>query len=428
VWSFADAGARGLSFVHHGCQSIKENHPMPLCKALRASRRTADDLEVQRTVAELALADGSFRAVFDDAPGPVAILAGRGEVDGRLLRVNAAFARMLGTTTADLQLRAIADITHPDDCELEAAVSGPEGARVVRKRYLHSAGRPVHVEVRLSDVRDADGALAYLVAHVVDLDAQEASRRALRDAARIRRDMVSTISHELRTPLTNVHGYLEMIVGEDFGALTTEQKRMLDIAMRNAVRLEEFVADLLMLARLDAAELDPIRHLPIDLLTVVRVAVGEVLAGSAERGQELLVDVPHLPVTVSADAAHLGRAVQSLVANAIKYTADGGRISVRVHADNDTARIEVADTGMGIRPEEIALLGHRFYRGSDAQRRAIGGTGLGLAITKTIVERHGGTLEIVSTPGKGSTFTIALPRRLDGRAAGTGGAGGAGGA
>lgn len=400
---------------------------MPLCKSLRASRRPAADLDVQRTVAELTLADGSFRAAFDDAPGPVAIRAGRGEVDGRLLRVNAAFARMLGTTTAELQLRAIADITHPDDRELEAAATGGDGTRVVRKRYLHSAGRPVHVEVRLSDVRDADGVLGYLVAHVVDLDAQEASQRALRDAARIRQDMVSTISHELRTPLTNVRGYLEMIVGEDFGALTTEQKRMIDIAMRNAVRLEEFVADLLMLARLDAAELDPIRHLPIDLLTVVRVAVAEVAAGSSERGQELLVDVPHLPITVSADAAHLGRAVQSLVANAIKYTAEGGRISVCVHADDDTARIEVADTGMGIRPEEIALLGHRFYRGTDAQRRAIGGTGLGLAIAKTIVERHGGSLEIVSTPGKGSTFTIALPRRLE-RGAGTAGAGGAGGA
>jgi PAS domain S-box-containing protein len=406
---------------------------MPLRKSLRRSQdeHRAEDQDEHRAghraehdaealVAELALAIESFRATFDDAPGAAALVAGSGEADGRLLRVNPAFARLLGTTTTELQLQAIRDITHPDDRELEAGVVADDGTRIVRKRYLHRSGRSVHVEVRISEVRDADGVVSYLVTHVVDLDAHEASQRALRDAARIRRDMVSTISHELRTPLTNVRGYLEMIVGEDFGALTAEQKRMIDIAMRNAVRLEEFVADLLMLARLDAAELDPIRHLPIDLPTVVRVAVGEVAAGSAERGQELLVDVPHLPVTVNGDAAHLGRAVQSLVANAIKYTGEGGRITVRVSVDAGLARIEVADTGMGIRPEEIALLGNRFYRGTDAQRRAIGGTGLGLAITKTIVERHGGTLEIVSAPGEGSTFTISLPHRTGG-----GGAGGA---
>lgn len=395
---------------------------MPLRKQSRSARRAADEHEAEAIAAELALADESFRATFDDAPGAVAMVAGRGETDGCLLRVNAAFARLLGTTVADLQLRPIADITHPDDRELEAAVTD-DGTRMVRKRYLHSSGRPVHVEVRVCDVRDAHGVLSYLVTHVVDLDAQEASQRALHAAARIRRDMVSTISHELRTPLTNVRGYLEMIVGEDFGALTEEQKRMLDIAMRNAVRLEEFVADLLMLARLDAAELDPIRHLPIDLPTVVRAAVAEVVAGSSERDHELVVSLPQRPVTVSGDAAHLGRAVQSLVANAIKYTAEGGRITVTVRAEGDTARVEVADTGMGIRPEEIALLGDRFYRGSDAQRRAIGGTGLGLAITKTIVERHGGTLDIASTPGEGSTFTLVLPVRVDGGA--DGGAGGA---
>lgn len=380
---------------------------MTLRKPSRSPRRKVREA----VAAELALAVESFRATFDDAPGAVAMVAGRGEADGRLLRVNPAFARLLGTTVADLHLRPIAEITHPDDRDLDAVPADDDGALRVRKRYLHSSGRPVHVEVRVSAVRDAEGVVSYLVTHVVDLDAQEASRRALRDAARIRHDMVSTISHELRTPLTNVRGYLEMIAGEDFGELTGDQKRMIDIAMRNAARLEEFVADLLMLARLDAAELDPIRSLPIDLTAVVRTAVSEVASASAERGQELLLDAPSRPVTVHGDAAHLARAVQSLVANAVKYTGEGGQVVVSVRADSEAARIDVTDTGMGIRPEEIALLGNRFYRGTDAQRRAIGGTGLGLAITKTIVERHAGTLEIASIPGEGSTFTVSLPVR-----------------
>ncbi|HEY8302805.1 MAG TPA: ATP-binding protein [Jatrophihabitans sp.] len=391
--------------------------PVPFLSGRARRRPAAAPQRTGATATEPALCSAGFRAVFDDAPGAVAMVTGAGEAGGRLLRVNPAFARMLGTSVEALHLREVREITHPDDRELDASpVDG--GSRTVRKRYLHSDGRPVHVEVRVSEVRDPDGMLAYLVNHIVDLDVQEASERALRDAARIRRDMVSTISHELRTPLTSVHGYLEMIAGEDFGPLTAEQKRMIGIALRNAARLEEFVADLLMLARLDAAELDPIRQAPVDLGAVVRAALAQMAGAGAERGTEFVVELPTVPVTVGGDAAHLRRAVESLLANAIKYTAEDGRVSVCVRADSAVARVEVADTGMGIHADEIGLLGNRFYRGTDAQRRAIGGTGLGLAITKTIVERHAGTLEIASVPGEGSTFTIALPQQ-------TGGAGGA---
>src|SRR6478672_4799683 len=247
-----------------------------LLRSVRTGTRRERDVEFATVLADLALTEQSFRAAFDDSPGPVAMVAGHGESDGRLLRVNPAFARMLGMSVADLHLREIASITHVDDLDREVAAPADDpGAptRTVRKRYVHASGRPVHVEVRMSDVRDAHGVVSYLLSHVVDLDAQEASERAVHDASRLSRDMVSTISHELRTPLTSVQGYLEMIAGEDFGTLTVEQKRMIDIAMRNAVRLEEFVADLLMLARLDAAGLEPIRRFPVDLAEVVSAAV-----------------------------------------------------------------------------------------------------------------------------------------------------------
>ncbi len=393
-----------------------------LFRSLRTAPRREHGIEFDAVIADLALTEQSFRAAFDDSPGAVAMVAGRGEADGRLLRVNPAFARMLGRSVADLHLREITSITHPEDRDSEAVAAPDDATRTVRKRYLHASGRPVHVEVRLSGVRDAGGVVSYLLSHVVDLDAHEASQRALHDAARIRRDMVSTISHELRTPLTSVQGYLEMIAGEDFGTLTIEQKSMIDVAVRNAVRLEGFVADLVMLARLDAAEFDPIRHFPVDLVSVIGAAVADVAEAAEARKQELLVDLPGLPATVSGDAAHLKRAVQSLLTNAVKYTAHGGRITVSVGVTDDVARISVADTGMGIPAEDLPMLGDRFFRGTDAQRRAIGGTGLGLAIAKTIAARHGGTLDVDSTPGQGSTFTIVLPA---GFSSGTGGAGGA---
>ena len=371
-----------------------------------------DRLAVETALAELALAEESFRATFEHAPGAVAMVAGPGEAGGRLLQVNPAFASLLGRSVEALQLREIAEVTHPDDRELEAV--GDDGARVVRKRYLHASGRPVHVEVRVCEVRDAFGVLAYFINHVVDLDAQAVSER-------IRRDMVSTISHELRTPLTSVQGYLEMIAGEDFGALSAEQKRMIDIAIRNAVRLEEFVGDLLMLARLDATELDPIEHLPVEVTAVVAAAVETVGDAVARRGHVLLFDRPDERLTVSGDAAHLKRALDSLLANAVKYTPDGGRITVTVQRCGDGVELAVADNGVGIDANEVALLGSRFFRGRDAHRRAVGGTGLGLAITKTIAERHGGEMRVESAPGQGSRFAIVVP----GSSRDTSGAGGA---
>jgi PAS domain S-box-containing protein len=363
--------------------------------------------------AELELAEATFDAAFDEAPGAVAMVAGGGEADGRFLRVNPAFARMLGRSVAELHLCEIASVTHPDDRHLDAAPDSADGAdggvRSVRKRYLHSSGRPVQAEVRVSEVRDGGGVLSLYVHHIIDLDALAASERAVAHAARIRREMVTTISHELRTPLTSVQGYLEMIAGEDFGALGDEQKRMIDIAVRNTQRLEEFVADLLMLARLDAAELEPIGSAPVDIGAVVDAAVGDRAADSAARRQQLTVDRPQRGPVVHGDAAHLKRAVQSLISNAVKYTPEGGRVRVCVQPKPAAVRIVVEDTGLGIRPDEIGLLGNRFYRGADAHRRAIGGTGLGLAIAKTIVERHHGAIDIASVPGKGSRFTIELP-------------------
>lgn len=393
-----------------------------LLRSIRTRTRDDHDVAFETVLADLALTEQSFRAAFDDSPGPVAMVAGRGEVDGRLLRVNPAFARMLGMSVSDLHLREIASITHADDRDREVTPSPPDAGspdgtddghggptRTVRKRYVHASGRPVHVEVRMSDVRDAGGVVSYLLSHVVDLDAQEASERAAVEASRLSRDMVSTISHELRTPLTSVQGYLEMIAGEDFGTLTAEQKRMIDIAMRNAVRLEEFVADLLMLARLDAVGLEPIRHFPVDLAEVVNSAVAAVADVAAAKRLELSVELPAEPGTVHGDAAHLTRALQSLVSNAVKYTGNGGRVTVTATVADERARISVTDTGVGIHPEEIPRLGERFFRGDDAQRRAIGGSGLGLAIAKTIAARHAGSLDVDSAPGQGSTFVLELP-------------------
>ncbi|HEY2297701.1 MAG TPA: ATP-binding protein [Jatrophihabitans sp.] len=380
-------------------------------------RSGTDRLAVEIAVAELVLAEESFRATFDQAPGAVAMVAGPGEVGGRFLRVNAAFARLLGYSVEELHLREIAELTHPDDRDLEPVAAG-DGPRVVCKRYLHASGRPVQVEVRVSEVRDAVGVLSYFINHVVDVDAQTASER-------IRRDMVSTISHELRTPLTSVQGYLEMIAGEDFGALSEDQRRMIDIAIRNAARLEEFVADLLMLARLDAAELDPIDYRPVDATAVVADALDAVGGAITRRRHELRFDGAGTALTVTGDAGHLQRAVHSLLANAIKYTADGGRITVTVQHAADGVEIAVVDTGMGIDATDVALLGNRFFRGTDAHRRAIGGTGLGLAITKTIVERHGGRLRFESVPGQGSRFAIVLPHPGPDEDAATSGAGGA---
>lgn len=235
--------------------------------------------------------------------------------------------------------------------------------------------------------------------------------RDITDRKRIeqmRRDFVSNASHELRTPLTVVSGYLEMMVAEaragDEGLAPWAEP--ISEMQRQAVRMESIIADMLKLARLEAAGRISERE-PISMARLLRDALKE--AEALSDGRHAISAQIDESLGLAGQSSELQSIVGNLLSNAVRYTPEGGRIDVRWAREGEARVLEVADTGIGITPRDLPRLTERFYRADIARSRETGGTGLGLAIVKHAVERHGGQLEIDSTPGRGSRFRCRFP-------------------
>lgn len=223
-----------------------------------------------------------------------------------------------------------------------------------------------------------------------------------------RRAMVSDVAHELRSPLTRLRGYLE--AAQD-GVVALDDAFVSSL-LEEAVMVQRLVEDLQQLALADAGRLH-VAPQPVDAADLAAQVIGAHRARAASADVDLALDVTG-PTHLEADPGRLRQALGNLVTNALSYTPVGGRVEVRIGPGPvpDTLAITVADTGIGIEPEHLPHLFERFYRADPSRSRETGGSGLGLAITRSLVEAHGGTVSVTSTPGEGSEFTITVPRRM----------------
>jgi PAS domain S-box-containing protein len=251
------------------------------------------------------------------------------------------------------------------------------------------------------------------------LEAELASRRAAEDARRqlseqneelreldeLKTRFLATVSHELRSPLTSIVSYADLI--RDEGGLPPTAARFLDIIARNAERITKLVGDLLLLSRIEAGMI-PLELEPVSVAEVVGEAVQAAGPGAAQQGVALDGGAPDGP-PVLADRARLVQVVDNLIANAVKFTDEGGRVQVTAAADAQGWRIDVRDSGIGIPPEEIGRLFDRFFRASNAAAAGRPGSGLGLSIVKEVAEMHGGRVEVTSALGAGTTVHLFLP-------------------
>jgi signal transduction histidine kinase len=249
---------------------------------------------------------------------------------------------------------------------------------------------------------------------VVEADLRS-TQVALEIADRARSEFVSTVSHELRTPLTSIQGYSEMLTDGEAGALTPPQQRMVDVVERNARRLLALVEDLLSLSSIRAGTLR-LERKRVDVAEVVDGALDALAPTMASRELTFEVAVEPEVGSVIGDRGQLERVLLNLLSNALKYTPDGGRIGLEVMTAGSRARLVVSDSGIGIPFEEQHELFEPFFRSSTATDAAIQGTGLGLVIVRSVVEAHGGEVELRSAPGAGTTVTVWLPLALRERA------------
>ena len=228
-------------------------------------------------------------------------------------------------------------------------------------------------------------------------------RKELDDA---RNQFLAIVSHELRTPLTSIISFSELIRGEAEG-LTPDGVRFLDIIERNADRLHRLVGDLLMLDRLEAGGL-PLDLAPVSIADLVGEAVRSASAGAAKQSVTIDLTTDQGPL-VPGDQRRLMQVLDNLIANAVKFSHRNQRVHVKATYDGSRWRIDVTDSGIGIPADEVGLLFSRFVRASNARSAGLPGTGLGLSIVKVLVEMHGGHVDVASTLGRGSTFSVYLP-------------------
>ncbi|EIF35879.1 MULTISPECIES: cell wall metabolism sensor histidine kinase VicK [unclassified Streptococcus] len=267
-------------------------------------------------------------------------------------------------------------------------------------------GEYISLRVRFALIRRESGFISGLVAVLHDTTEQEKEERE-------RRLFVSNVSHELRTPLTSVKSYLEAL---DEGALTEPvAPDFIKVSLDETNRMMRMVTDLLHLSRID----NETSHLDVELInftafiTFILNRFDKMKSQDEEKKYELVRDYPINSVWIEIDTDKMTQVIDNILNNAIKYSPDGGKITVSMKTTDDQMILSISDQGLGIPKEDLPKIFDRFYRVDKARSRAQGGTGLGLAIAKEIVKQHNGFIWAKSEYGKGSTFTIVLPYDKD---------------
>lgn len=321
--------------------------------------------------------------------------------EGRIEWYNDTAAEHFGFDPQRDALQSIRNLVR--DPEFNAYLAEHDYARdVVLEGRGSTPSRPVRVSVHVHTY--GEGRALLLSRDVTALEQAEAMRR----------DFVANVSHEIRTPLTVLTGFVETLQTLDLEA--PDRARYLAMMAQQAARMQSVVQDLLTLSRLEGsplpgmAEWTPVSSL-LQRCEEESRALSALLTQNQAQGHVLEFDTGAAQwQDIAGSPAELQSALSNLISNAVRYTPGGGRIVVRwERAADGGAVFSVQDTGPGIAPEHIPRLTERFYRVDRSRSRETGGTGLGLAIVKHVLQRHGASLDIRSTLGKGSTFSVHLP-------------------
>ena len=237
---------------------------------------------------------------------------------------------------------------------------------------------------------------------------------ALQEDDRLRRELVTNISHDLRTPLASMQGYIETLIIKDESLDPGTRRQYLEIARKHASHLGRLIQDLFELAMLDASRVSP-EFEQFCLAELIHDVVQEFELRAGEAEVSLEVDPPDADVAVYADISLIQRVLENLVGNALKYTPEGGKVSISVRANSVAAGVSVADTGAGISAQALPHIFDRFFRENREADEDHSSTGLGLAIAKRILELHGSEIRVTSEERRGTRFDFDLP--LQARAA-----------
>ena len=319
---------------------------------------------------------------------------------GQIITINDMATKQLGVKRDDVLNTSILDLLDiADEYDLRELITNVPELTIDSQ---DENGEYVSLRVRFALIRRESGFISGLVAVLHDTTEQDKEERE-------RRLFVSNVSHELRTPLTSVKSYLEAL---DDGALSEPvAPDFVKVSLTETNRMMRMVTDLLSLSRID----NDTSHLDVELtnftafITYILNRFDKIKNQDETKKYEIIMDYPITPIWVEIDTDKMTQVIDNIMNNAIKYSPDGGTITVSVKTTDVQLILSISDEGLGIPKQDLPKIFDRFYRVDKARSRAQGGTGLGLAIAKEIIKQHHGFIWAKSEYGKGSTFTIVLP-------------------
>ncbi len=323
---------------------------------------------------------------------------------GKITMINDMAKKQLGVQKEDVLNKSILELLKiEDEYELRDLITQIPELMIDSQ---DGNGEYLSLRVRFALIRRESGFISGLVAVLHDTTEQEKEERE-------RRLFVSNVSHELRTPLTSVKSYLEAL---DEGALSEPvAPDFIKVSLDETNRMMRMVTDLLHLSRIDNAT----SHLDVEMInftafiTFILNRFDQIRGQDEEKKYELVRDYPITSVWIEIDTDKMTQVIDNILNNAIKYSPDGGKITVTMKTTDDQMILSISDQGLGIPKQDLPRIFDRFYRVDRARSRAQGGTGLGLSIAKEIIKQHKGFIWAKSEYGKGSTFTIVLPYDKD---------------
>ena len=315
--------------------------------------------------------------------------------DGAIVLWNSMAEQVTGVPAGEAVGRRVVEVLQRELASEEGEPSGERGVAIAR------GGKEIWLSLTEAIMRDAAGAILGRIFAFRDVSSERAVEQ-------LKSDFVATVSHELRTPLTSIYGFAETLLRQDVAFAEAERTTFLGYIASESERLIGIVDDLLNVARLEAGMVG-IATAPVDVAAVVRRTVAAFEEAARANGHRFELDLPEGPLEADADDARLEEVMAHLVDNAVKFSPDGGTVTIAARRRGDAVEVRVEDEGLGISPGDRQRIFTKFVRGEAGPLASTQGTGVGLFLARGLLAAMGGRIWVESEEGAGSSFAFELP-------------------